>query len=140
MLLILQSLLFGARADLASAGARWRRMLLWGAVAAVLLLTAYVSAVVAIAVYLAEEAGLVAALVTVAVATAALAIAVIAYVLARNRMDRQRHPPVSMRLRVASEQAGLGALAGLMQNRPVGTVLMIALMAFLGTRMGTRNR
>jgi|GEM_PF-4569926 Protein of unknown function (DUF1469). len=140
MLLFLQSLLYGARADLASAGTRWRRMLLWGAVATVLLLTAYVSALVAIAVYLAEEAGLVAALALVAISTATLAIAVIAYVLVRNRLDRRSYPPAAMRLRVASEQAGLGALAGLMHNRPVASVLMISLMVFLGTRLGTRGR
>lgn len=140
MLLILQSLLFGARADLASAGTRLRRTLIWGAVTALLLLTAYISVIIALAVYLAQEAGVVAAMVTIAAATLALAIAIIAYVLVRNRWDRRRNPPMSMRLRLASEQAGVGALAGLMQNRPIGTVLMIVLMAFAGTRLGVRKR
>lgn len=140
MLLILQSLLFGARADLASAGTRLRRTLIWGAVTALLLLTAYISVIIALAVYLAQEAGVVAAMVTIAAATMALAFAIIAYVLVRNRWDRRRNPPMSMRLRLASEQAGVGALAGLMQNRPIGTVLMIALMAFAGTRLGVRKR
>lgn len=140
MFLILQSLLYGARADLASAGTRWRRTLLWGAVSGILLLTAYISALVALAVYLAEEAGLVEAMIAIAAVTLALAIMIIAYVLLRNRWDRRRHPAMSTRLRVASEQAGVGAVAGLMQNRPIGTVLMIALMVFAGTRMGVRNR
>lgn len=138
-MLMLQSLLLGAKADLMATGLRVRRTLIWGAVAAILFLTAYGFAVFALAVYLAEQYGPVAAALVVSAAAAALGIIIIACILVQNRMDRRRHIPMSLRMRRASELSAASTVGGLMQNRPVSTLALVALIAFAGTRIGLKK-
>lgn len=138
-MLLLQNLLVGVRADAAYSIRRIRRMFVWGAIAAVFLVTAYGFAMFALAVTLAREFGVVGAALAVSGGATALGVMIIAYVLVRDRIDRRMHLPMSLRVRMATEQAGVAAVGGMLGGRPMTMLATVALMVFAGTRLGFRK-
>ncbi|MBR0557339.1 hypothetical protein J5J10_16755 [Ciceribacter sp. L1K23] len=141
-MLFLENLLFGIRADAAYTIRRLRRTILFGAIAAVFLLTAYGFAIFALAVALARDFGVVGAALAVSGGATALGVAIIAYVLVANSFERRARLPMSVRLKMATQQAGMAAAGtaltggGMLGSRPLVSLATVAVVVFAGTRLG----
>jgi len=137
-MLPLQSFLWGFRADLAITAARYRRSLIAGLLAAILLVTSYVAGMVALAIWIAQTGTALEATLTVCVINGVLALLILVYVMVRNRADRQLQLTMGLRLNSLTQQATAATTIGILQRRPIGVVATVAGVAFLATRLMRR--
>lgn len=116
------------------------------AVAAVLLLTAYVAGLVALAIYLTSIAGAAIALLTIAIGALAIALVIIAVAISGNRRERELQ---RLRLELMREQASrpvnltnalLSAVPALTRGSPLTSVLVAGIAAFAAGFAATAKR
>ncbi|GEO86206.1 MULTISPECIES: hypothetical protein [Alphaproteobacteria] len=115
-----------------------KRKTIGGVIATLFFLTAYVALVMALAFYVAAQAGPVAAALVVAAAAMAAALVVLAVVAVLNRRTEQRM--LERQAALAAQQpdpvtAGLmSELPGMMKASPIVTTIMVASFVYVLTR------
>ncbi|APG85415.1 hypothetical protein SAMCCGM7_Ch2678 [Sinorhizobium americanum CCGM7] len=128
--------------DFGAAASRFKRnAALWGIVA-VLLITAYVFALVAIALVLAEYYSPIIASVAIAVALLAVALMIVALMAVRNARDR-RLVDERRRRSLLQTNLALAAATSILRKQPligVGTAIAVGLLLGLGKRRCRSDR
>nr|WP_272212992.1 hypothetical protein [Marinicella sp. W31]MDC2878929.1 hypothetical protein [Marinicella sp. W31] len=98
-----------------------------------LFMSAYVSGVIALAIYLAEIFGPLGAALTIAIASLTLAVLVLAYALLMNRAEQRRYRAA----KYATEdmlQSVIGVVPMMMREKPISGLAAVASLAFVLAR------
>lgn len=142
---LVEQIIVLAMGNVATTAVEVKRKTIGGMIVAVLLLTAYVALVLALAFYIGAEAGPVAASLVVAAAAVAGALVVLAVVSVLNRQTErlmlQRQATLAAARTADPVTARLMAeLPGMMRDSPIVTTLMVGSLVYVLTRSGLGRR
>ena len=142
---LVEQIIVLAMGNVATTAVEVKRKTIGGMIVAVLLMTAYVALVLALAFYIAAEAGPVAASLIVAAAAVAGALVVLAVVSVLNRQTErlmlQRQAALAAARTADPVTARLMAeLPGMMRDSPIVTTLMVGSLVYVLTRSGLGRR
>lgn len=142
---LVEQIIVFAMGNVATTAVEVKRKTIGGMIVAVLLMTAYVALVLALAFYIAAEAGPVAAALVVAAAAVAGALVVLAVVSVLNRQTErlmlQRQAALAAARTADPVTARLMAeLPGMMRDSPIVTTLMVGSLVYVLTRSGLGRR
>lgn len=142
---LVEQIIVLAMGNVATTAVEVKRKTIGGMIVAVLLMTAYVALVLALAFYIAAEAGPVAASLVVAAAAVAGALVVLAVVSVLNRQTErlmlQRQAALAAARTADPVTARLMAeLPGMMRDSPIVTTLMVGSLVYVLTRSGLGRR
>lgn len=142
---LVEQIIVLAMGNVATTAVELKRKTIGGMIVAVLLMTAYVALVLALAFYIAAEAGPVAASLVVAAAAVAGALVVLAVVSVLNRQTErlmlQRQAALAAARTTDPVTARLMTeLPGMMRDSPIVTTLMVGSLVYVLTRSGLGRR
>lgn len=142
---LIEQIIVLAMGNVATTAVEIKRKTIGGMIVAVLLLTAYVALVLALAFYVAARAGPVAASLVVAAAAMAGALVVLAVVAVLNRRTERLMLERQAMLAASRSTDPLAArlmaeVPGMMRDSPIVTTIMIGSLVYVLTRSGLGRR